>query len=263
MIAILHIAVIWLLAGILLLFTRNFLSVFKRHVIGRIIHPTDYRRIDTLSGVFRHAAAFVIFGMAIMLSLSEIGISVAPVLATAGVAGIAVGFGAQSLVKDFFSGLFLLIENQASEGEVIEAAGRTGQVEEITLRHIRMRDDDGSVHFIPNGIITTVTNKSREYGFAVVDLSVPRHLDLEQVFKIMREAGNDMRKDPIFGTYIIADIDIQGVEKIEDASMIIRCRLKSTPLRQSDVRREFLKRMKYALDMLSGKPPATERTGKN
>src|ERR1700736_5511038 len=106
MIAILHIAVIWLLAGILLLFTRNFLNIFKRDVVGRIIHPADYRRINTLSGVFRHAAAVVIFGMAIMLSLSEIGIAVAPVLATAGVAGIAVGFGAQSLVKDFFSGLF-------------------------------------------------------------------------------------------------------------------------------------------------------------
>src|SRR3954469_20535550 len=104
MIAILHIAVIWLLAVILLLFTRNFLNVFKHHVIGRIVNPADYMRIDTLSGVFRHAATFVILGMAVMLSLSEIGISVAPVLATAGVAGIAIGFGAQSLVKDFFSG---------------------------------------------------------------------------------------------------------------------------------------------------------------
>jgi small conductance mechanosensitive channel len=261
MTATLHIVLIWLLAGILLLFTRNFLTVFKRHVVGRIIHPADYRRIDTLSGVFRHAAAFVILGVAIMLSLGEIGISIAPVLATAGVAGIAVGFGAQSLVKDFFSGLFLLIENQVSEGEVIEAAGKTGQVEEVTLRHIRMRDDEGSVHFIPNGIITTVTNKSREYGFAVIDFSVPRHLDPEQVFGIMRDIGNGMRADPVFGPCIIGDVDIAGIEKIEEASMIVRCRLKVMPLRQSDVRREFLKRMKYALDMLSGKPPATDRTG--
>jgi small conductance mechanosensitive channel len=103
----------------------------------------------------------VLLGIAGMSTFDQIGISIAPILATAGVAGIAVGFGAQSLVKDFFSGLFLLIENQVAEGDAVEVAGKSGIVEEITLRHIRLRDQDGSVHFIPNGIVTTVTNKSR------------------------------------------------------------------------------------------------------
>jgi small conductance mechanosensitive channel len=96
-----------------------------------------------------------------MLTFDQFGISIAPLLATAGVAGIAIGFGAQSLVKDFFTGLFLLIENQIAEGELVELAGKSGVVEEITLRHVRLRDQDGSVHFVPNGIITIVTNKSR------------------------------------------------------------------------------------------------------
>ncbi|MDB5761289.1 MAG: mechanosensitive ion channel [Herminiimonas sp.] len=250
MASVLHIILIWLLAGILLLVTNNALQVFRRYVVGRIANPSDYRRIDTLSGVFRHAAVFIIIGVALMLSLTEIGISITPMLATAGVAGIAVGFGAQSLVRDFFSGLFLLIENQVSEGEMIEAAGKTGYVEEVTLRHIRMRDDDGSVHFIPNGIITTVTNRSREYAFAVIDINVRRRENLDRAFAVMRDVGNGMRKDPLFGPDILDDIDIAGVEKVDDASVTVRCRLKVMPLKQGPVRREFLRRVQSALDAL-------------
>lgn len=248
MVATVRIAVIWLLAWALLLSTRNLVKVFRAHVADRINKPADIRRIDTLKGVFQHAATLVIVGVAVMLTMAELGISITPLLATAGVAGIAIGFGAQSLVKDFFSGLFLLIENQVSEGDMIEAAGKTGYVEEVTLRHIRMRDDDGNVHFIPNGIITTVTNKSREYAFAVIDLNVARSENLELVFSIMRQVGAALRSDPVFGPDIIEEIDIVGVERVEDIAMIVRCRLKVMPLKQWQIRREFLKRAKYALD---------------
>ena len=263
MLAFTHIVLIWVLALILLLFTRNLLKIFSAHVAGRINHSTDYRRIDTLSNVFRHTAAFVVFGIAIMLSLNEIGISIAPVLATAGVAGIAVGFGAQSLVRDFFGGLFLLIENQVTEGDVIEAAGKSGYVEEVTLRHVRIRDDDGSVHFIPNGIITTVTNRSRGFSYAVIDISVPRSTDPQQVFAQLREIGAALRSDPVFGPDILDELDIAGIDKLDDASMTVRCRLKTLPLKQAPLRREFLRRALVLMHAQPAPPAAVSaETGK-
>lgn len=247
-----HILLVWLLAWLVLRSLRRALAAFKLHIEHKVEREPDgaldFRRIETLTNVFRYAAGIVVFGVAAMLTLGEIGISITPILATAGVAGIAIGFGAQSLVKDFFTGLFLLLENQVSEGDVIEVAGKSGHVERVTLRHIRMRDYDGSVHFIPNGMITTVTNRSREYAYAVVDLSVGRREDLDRVFALMREVGAAMRADAAVGTAVLGEVDIAGVEKVEDAAMTVRCRLKVKPSRQWSVRREFLRRMKLALD---------------
>lgn len=244
-----HITVIWLLAWLMLWMIRRMLRAFKTHIVSRVDELRDSRRIDTLMNVFRYTANIVIVGVAIMLTLGVIGISITPILATAGVAGIAVGFGAQSLVKDFFTGLFLLIENQVSEGDVIEAAGKSGYVERVTLRHMRIRDYDGSVHFIPNSMITTVTNRSREYAYAVIDLNVRRQENLDRVFAQMEEVARDMRRDAVLGAAILDDIDIAGVEKIDDAAVALRCRLKVRPSRQWKIRREFLRRMKAAIDL--------------
>ncbi len=245
-----NILLIWLLGGLALSLIRRLLRSLKTHIVGRIDELRDARRIETLMSVFRHAANIVIIGVAIMLTLGAIGISITPILATAGVAGIAIGFGAQSLVKDFFAGLFLLIENQVSEGDIIEAAGKGGYVERVTLRHIRIRDYDGSVHFIPNGMITTVTNRSREYGYAVIDINVRRQEHLERVFALMQAISRDMRADLTLGTLILDDIDIGGVEKVDDATVTLRCRLKVRPAKQWRIRREFLRRMKEAMDGL-------------
>lgn len=250
----LNILIIWALAWIALFFARNLLRLFQRQIAGRVAQSSDYRRIDTLSGVIRHAATVVVIGVAILLSLSEFGISITPMLATAGVAGIAIGFGAQSLVRDFFSGFFLLMENQVSEGEMIEAAGKSGCVEEVTLRHIRLRDEDGSVHFIPNGIITTVTNKSRNYAVAIIDVSVPRQQDPEQAMHVLGAVGAALRQDPGIGPFILDVIDVAGIEKLEDAAVTLRCKLKVLPLKQTLVRREFLRRARLALDKSPAAP---------
>lgn len=254
-----RILLIWVLAWVLLRFIRKVLHTLRTHIVSRVNERLDFRRVETLTNVFRYAANVVVTGLAIMLTLSVFGISIAPILATAGVAGIAIGFGAQSLVKDFFTGLFLLLENQVSEGDLIEAAGKTGHVERVTLRHIRIRDYDGSVHFIPNGMITLVTNRSREFGYAVIDVNVPRQQDPNRVFDMMRGIAEEMRSDPEYSSSILADIDIAGVEKLEDATLGLRCRLKVLPARQWRVRREFLKRMKYALDRVQDAPTAQER----
>jgi len=251
----LRIVLVWVLALLALWMIRRLLRALKTRIRNHVDVLRDSRRIETLMNVFRYTANIVIVGVAIMLTLGTIGISITPILATAGVAGIAVGFGAQSLVKDFFTGLFLLIENQVSEGDVIEAAGKSGLVERVTLRHIRIRDYDGSVHFIPNGMITTVTNRSRDYAYAVIDVNVRRQEDLDRVFARMEEIGRTMRADPVVGPLILEDIDLAGVEKLEDASVALRCRIKVQPSRQWRVRREFLRRMKAAIDTVEEVAP--------
>lgn len=242
------ILVIWALAWFALRLIRRTLSAFNAHIAGRVDQEREGRRIETLMNVFRYTANVALIALAVMLTLGAIGISVAPLLATAGVAGIAVGFGAQSLVKDFFTGLFLLIENQVSEGDMIEAAGKSGQVERVTLRHIRIRDYDGSVHFIPNGMITTVTNRSREFVYAVIDLNIRRQDDLAKTFATMRVVAQQLRNDPAIGPSILEDIDIGGVEQVSDATVTVRCRIKVRPGRQWRVRREFLRAMKQVMD---------------
>ncbi|HEY0847302.1 MAG TPA: mechanosensitive ion channel domain-containing protein [Noviherbaspirillum sp.] len=243
-----HIVVIWLLAWLLLTVIHRVLRAFKMHIASRVDEMRDSRRIETLMNVFRYTANIVIVGVAIMLTLGTIGISITPILATAGVAGIAVGFGAQSLVKDFFTGLFLLIENQVSEGDVIEAAGKSGYVERVTLRHMRIRDYDGSVHFIPNSMITTVTNRSREFAYAVIDINIRRQDNLDAAFAMMESVADEMHADAQLGAMILDRIDIAGVEKLEDATVVVRCRIKVRPSKQWKIRREFLRRMKSAIE---------------
>src|SRR5688500_13863270 len=138
----------------------------------RITSSDEVARIETLARVFRNSAGVVIFLVAGMLVLGELGISVAPILATAGVAGIAIGFGAQSLIKDYFNGFFILVEDQIREGDVVEIVGKGGLVEEVTLRFVRLRDAEGHVHIIPNGEIKVVTNRTREFATPVVDVGI-------------------------------------------------------------------------------------------
>src|SRR5205814_2456429 len=127
----------------------------------RSVGADELRRIDTVGTVFRYTATVVVVLVAGMLVLGELGISIAPFLATAGVAGVAIGFGAQSLIKDYFSGFFMLIEDQIRQGDVVEVAGKTGEVEEVTLRYVRLRDAEGVVYYVPNGEIKLVVNRTR------------------------------------------------------------------------------------------------------
>ena len=149
--------VAWLLLG----FVRKVLRTLGARMAGRSADVEDQKRIETLMRVLRYIASVVIGAVTVMLVLSEFGISIAPILATAGVAGLAIGFGAQSLVKDYFTGFVMILENQIHVDDVIEVGGKSGKVEDVTLRYVRMRDADGTVHFVPNGIITTVSNRSR------------------------------------------------------------------------------------------------------
>lgn len=206
------------------------------------------QRIRTLSRVLRYAANVAISLLTILLVLGEVGISVAPLLGAAGVAGIAIGFGAQSLVKDYFTGFFLLLENQIRIGDVVEAGGKSGAVEEMTLRYLRLRDYDGNVHYIPNSQITVVTNMCLGHACAVMDLGVAYSEDTDQVMDTMRQVGSEMRQDPAFTALILAPLEMAGVEAWADSAVVIRCRFQVTPGAQWAVRREYLRRAKQAFD---------------
>jgi moderate conductance mechanosensitive channel len=213
------------------------------------------RRARTLGAVLRNIAAVVIVLVAGMLVLGELGISVAPILATAGVASLAIGFGAQSLIKDYFTGFFLLLEDQIREGDVIEIAGRAGEVEEVTLRYVRLRDGDGFVHFVPNSEIKLVTNRTRWYAYAMIDAAVSSHQDTEPALAAMREVGEALRKDDKLGKAILEDVQIFGVERWELWGFVVRCRIKVLPAERDGVRREFIRRLAAAFEAKGIKTP--------
>ena len=168
----LRITLIIVIAWVALAFSHKLIRTFRTYISNSMNDGEELKRVATLARVFRYAASVIVSLVTAILVLAELGVSVAPILGAAGVVGVAVGFGAQSLVKDYFSGFFLLLENQIRQGDVVNAGGKAGVVEVITLRYVRMRDYDGNVHFVPNGSITTVTNMTRGFAFAVVDVGV-------------------------------------------------------------------------------------------
>jgi small conductance mechanosensitive channel len=243
--------------SILLILLFAYALVFASHRITRLLKRLAHsavddverqRRIETLSRVVRHVSTIVISALAGMLVLSELGISIAPILGAAGIVGVAVGFGAQSLVRDFFNGVMILLENQIRQGDVVEIAGRSGVVESVTLRHVRLRGYEGNVHFVPTGMIDTVTNMTMEYSFALLDVGVAYREDLGEVFDAMRECCASMRSDPVFADRILDDLDLAGVERWDASSVTVRARVKTVPLQQWSVRREYLRRLKELFD---------------
>ncbi len=243
-----HIAIILVGAWALKLLANKGIRSFRLYMANRKDSPQEKQRLETLGRVFRYAANVLITVVAGMLVFAELGISIAPILATAGVLGLAIGFGAQSLVKDYFSGLFLLLEDQIRHGDVVEAGGKAGLVEEVTLRYVRLRSYDGNVHFVPNGQIDTVTNMTRDFSFAVIDIGVAYRENIDEVFSVIREAGEALRADEKFRDLILEDVDIAGVDNWADSAVMIRLRFKVAPIQQWAVRREFLRRLKEAFD---------------
>jgi len=244
----LHVVLILGFAWLMLRLSRKGLARMRARLQADLDDMERIKRLNTLEQVFRYVIGVVIVLVSGMLVLSELGISIAPILAAAGVLGIAIGFGAQSLVKDYFNGLFLLLENQVRQGDVVHVADKAGLVEEMTLRYIRLRDAEGSVHYVPNGSITTVTNRSRGFAYAVMEVGVAYREDIDGVFAVIREVGAAMRADPELADKIEEDIEINGVDQWADSAVIVRSRFKVKPLEQWTVRRAFLYRLKKAFD---------------
>lgn len=228
------------------IFTRLSYNIERR--ISNSAKSEDKKRVHTLARVSRYIATILIVGATAVLCLAELGISIAPLLATAGVAGIAIGFGAQSLVKDYFTGFVMLIENQIRQDDIVEIAGKVGTVEEVTLRYVRLRDYDGAVHFIPNSSITLVTNRTRTFAYAVTDIGVSFKADLSKVYQVMRSTVATMRTSNTFAEIILDDLEIAGVETIGESAIVIRSRLMVKAQHQGMMRRQLLENFKKALE---------------
>ena len=234
----------WLLVAVL----QRAIRTLRERIASRLDDRESAKRAETLGRVFRYLVAVVVSLIAGMLVLAELGVSVAPILGAAGVVGLAVGFGAQSLVKDFFTGFFILLENQIRQGDVVKLGEHAGVVEVITLRFVQLRDYDGNVHYVPNGHITTVINMTRGFSHAVMDVGVAYRENVDQVMDVMREVASQMRRHPDHQDKITDDLEIAGVERLADSAVVIRCRFRTLPMEQWGVRREYLRRLKTAFD---------------
>jgi len=220
----------------------------REHLANRQESIEDAKRIQTIMRVAHYLLSLTTLGVAALLVMSEIGISLAPILGAAGIVGIALGFGAQTLVKDYVSGFLLLIENQIRVGDMIELGGKSGIVEEVSLRFVRLRDYGGNVHFIPNGAISVITNQSLGFAFAVLDIGITYGSDIDAAMGIMRKVDEEMRADKEQAARILGPLEIAGVDQWADSSLVIRGRIQVKPLEQWNVRREYLKRLKLAFD---------------
>lgn len=208
------------------------------------------KRALTITVILKQITSIAISSIAFMMVLREFRIDIAPIIAGAGIVGLAIGFGAQSLVKDVITGFFILMENQYDVGDVISGAGVSGSVERINLRFTQLRDLQGRVHFIPNGEFRVVSNLTRGWSRAVIDIGVSYDEDIERVQKVMREVADGLRGDPVFGISIIEPMEILGIESFAESSVTIRVLFKTLPGRQWPVAREFRKRLKHRFDEL-------------
>ncbi len=220
------------------------------------------KRIKTLSSVIWTLSAGLLWFLVALIVLSQIGVNIGPILAGAGVIGLAVGFGAQHLVRDLVSGCFLLIENQIRVGDIAIVNNITGVVEGVTFRTVILRDQAGVVHVFPNGAITTLANATMDWSAAVVDIILPVRIDVDKVMEIMRRAGDEMKAEKEFASVILEPLEVFGIENFTDTIVTIRARFKTLPAEQYAVGREFRRRVKYAvqaaglLDQAAPKPAA-------
>lgn len=206
------------------------------------------KRAKTLNSLLKKILGISILIIVTAVILGEFGIELGPILAAAGVLGIAIGFGSQRLVEDIISGFFILLENQVRVGDVIETAGKSGFVENVGLRSIILRDFSGNVHFIRNGKIDIVTNMTKEYSRYVFDIGVAYKEDIDEVAALIESVDTEMRNDPKYSDDILEPIEIMGLDQFADSALIIKARTKTKPLKQWIVAREFNKRLKKIFD---------------
>jgi moderate conductance mechanosensitive channel len=227
-------------------------AAIQRHLdkLSRDAKAAQGARVRTLLPMLRTALMAMILIFVVLSVLTEIGVNVAPLIAGAGVIGIAVGFGSQRLVQDVITGIFLLFEDAVAVGDVVQLGGLTGVVEQLSIRSIKLRAVDGSLHIIPFSAVTSVTNQTRDFAFAVIDVNVDYREDTDRVSEALREIATEMRQDPRWRAVIRDDLDVMGVHQLGDSGVVIRVRLKTEPSQRWAVGREMNRRIKRRFDEL-------------
>ena len=214
--------------------------ISRRNVTGDLEWQ---RRTATIGGLLDNAVTVAIGFVAVLMVLRELSVDIMPILTGAGIAGLAIGFGAQNLVRDVISGFFLILEDQVRVGDVVKINGIGGSVEQINLRTIVLRDGEGAVQVFPNGTVNSLANLSKQYSYAIVDVRVSYLENLERVMGTIREIGAAMQADPVFGPLVLAPIEILGVESLADGAATVRARFRAQPLSQGKVANELRRRV--------------------
>lgn len=218
------------------------------------------QRVRTLVSVVSTIAVGLIWFLVILVSLGQVGVNIAPILAGAGVVGLAVGFGAQNLVRDLVSGFFLILENQVRVGDVAIINGTGGLVEQITFRTVVLRDLSAVVHVFPNGAINTLSNVTKDWSAYVIDVGVAYKEDTDRVVEVMRRVSDEMKAESEYGSVMLESIEIFGVDDFADSAVTIKARFKTLPLKQWFVGREYRRRLKKAFDAEGIEIPFPHRT---
>ncbi|MQA55754.1 mechanosensitive ion channel family protein [Pseudomonas piscis] len=218
------------------------------HALTRSRKGLANARAQTMMPLIRNVLFVAIFIIATIVALANMGMNVTPLLAGAGVIGLAIGFGAQSLVADLITGLFIIIEDSLAIDDYVDVGGHLGTVEGLTIRTVRLRDIDGIVHTIPFSEIKSIKNYSREFGYAIFRVAIPHNMEIDDAIKLMRDVGQKMRSDPLQRRNIWSPLEIQGVESFESGSAILRARFKTAPIKQWEVSRAFNLSLKRHLD---------------
>jgi small conductance mechanosensitive channel len=217
-----------------------------QHTLARRHGDHDFewqRRVATLSGILTSTVSVTIGFVAILMMLRELTIDVLPILTGAGIAGLAIGFGAQNLVRDVISGFFLILEDQVRIGDLARINGVAGTVEQINLRTIVVRDGEGAVQVFPNGTITALANLSKQFAYAIVDVRIAYNENMDRVFGTLREVGTSMERDPQWGVLVLAPLEIVGIESLADGAATLRVKFKTQPLNQGRVANELRRRV--------------------
>jgi len=218
------------------------------------------KRVKTLTGMLRTICLTLLWVIGIVMSLDQIGLDITPILAGAGIVGLAVGFGAQNLVRDIINGFFMILENQIRVGDVGVVNGTGGLVEAISFRTITLRDLSGTVHIFPNGTVTTLANMTKDWSAYVMEIGVAYKEDTDRVVEVMREVGEDLRNDQQVGRKMLEPIEILGVDAFGESEVVIKARIKTLPIEQWSVGREYRRRLKQAFDREKIEIPFPHRT---
>jgi small-conductance mechanosensitive channel len=241
--------VLLIIGGIVL--SELFSIAVETHLQKRSADYSDLSRRSrarTLLPLLRNVVRVALGTIITLLVLGEMGVEIGPLLAAAGVVGLAVGFGAQTLVKDIITGIFILMEDTIAVGDVVDLDGNSGVVESMTIRTVRLRDEAGTVHSVPFSAITKVKNMTRDFSYAVFEISITYDQDITKAMEVIQRAGADLRKDPNLARDILEPMSIMGVDRFGEVGLIIKARIKTKPIRQWDVARNFNRRLKEAFD---------------
>ena len=214
------------------------------------------KRAQTIASVVRRGLSALIWTTAILIVLRELDVDITPVLTGAGIVGLAIGFGAQTLVRDVITGFFLIVEDQVRVGDVAMVNGIGGLVEQINLRTIVLRDMEGVVHVIPNGEIKTLANRTKDFSYYVIDLGIEYEADTDQIIELVREAGEALMNDPAYAASILSPVEVLGVDDFKESSVNLKFRIKTIPLKQWEVGRELRRRIKHAFDRQGVRMPS-------